>query len=223
MMTLRFSRLRRGLSLTEVLIASAILTVVTLGSIGSLVMSSRVSRDAVEDLMAVEFLNRQSELIKSNRFYTTLGVSDFTGTTQFQYDPSDIGADIAPTFDVTYEWYGFGTVTGATSTSVSFDGSAWPDDVDFTGHRILIRPTGLFSSAGIANISDHNTTTDTFTTDCAMNSWTDSNWSFSVPTGAYFEVDGGKWCRVTLEWTTASGTDRELSRDVFIPWRSDPT
>jgi prepilin-type N-terminal cleavage/methylation domain-containing protein len=214
-------RKHRGLSLVEVLIAVGILAIVSLASVTAMLAAGRMSRSAVEDMMALEFVNRQAELMRSSRIYSRLGVNDFTGTQTFQYDPATFGATTAPVFTINYEWYGFGTVTGATGTSIRFDDSTWPSGVDFSGHRCLLRPTGLGTSAAIANITAHGN--GSFTTDSAFNGWNQTDWEFAVPNGMYFEVDGGKWCRMTITWQTGTGRARTYTRTVFVPWRQDPT
>jgi prepilin-type N-terminal cleavage/methylation domain-containing protein len=214
-------RLRRGVTLTEVVLAAAILGLVATGSTSAMLVASRMSRNALEDMVAMEFVNRQTELIKSNRFYNTLGTTQFTAGETFQYDPADFGARNLPTFTVNYAWYGFGFVTSSTGSSISFDQTGWPADVNFAGHRVLLRPTAAQgTSSAIAQIVTH--TNGRFVTNSAFNGWQSGDWEFAIPNGMYFEVDGGKWCRMTITWTPRGGRGtRTYVRDVFVPWRQD--
>lgn len=212
---------RRAVTLTEVVIATGILALISAGSISTMLVASRMSRDALEDLIALEVVNRQTELLRSIGAgqYALLGTEEmpeFFGTVTFEGDPEIEGN--LPTFNITYEWYGFGFATGGGASGVSFDDSDWPDDIDFTGHRVVLRPTGAIRTSGIANITSHSD--GSFGIDAAINGHPIQTWGFNVPSGTYFEVDAGKWVRMTAAWTTSSGSEREVVRDIFLPWRS---
>lgn len=222
MLRTRFiSPMRRAVTLTEVVIAVGILALISAGSISTMLVSSRMSRDALEDLLALEVVNRQTELLRSigSGQYALLGtdqVPEFFGTVTFEGDPEIEGN--LPEFNITYDWYGFGFATGGGTGGVSFDQSSWPSGVDFTGHRVVLRPTGAIRTSGIANITSHSN--GSFSINAAINGHPVSGWGFNVPAGTYFEVDAGKWVRMTASWTTSSGSEREVVREIFLPWRS---
>lgn len=231
----------RALSLIEVLVSVGILAIIGVGSMAVMMYSERQTRHAIDDMVVLELLNRQTELVRSAQSYAQLGDPafapggsgaldsttpdpSFTRTRNFQYDPDDTyGAANAPIFNITYQWYGFGTVTSSSATTISFDDSAWPADVDFGGHRVLLRPSAGTTAAAIADITAHGE--GSFTCDSAINDWGESDFGFTVPAGMNFEVDGGKWVRVTISWSPdfqlGGSQVRSFSRDIFIPWRRD--
>ncbi len=215
---------RRAVTLVEVVISAAILAFVSVGAMSALVVSTKMAMHAQEDMMALEFLNRQVELVKSTGSYANLGVSEFAGTEVFEYDPNF--TQNGPTFTVEYEWYGFGVVTSATTTSLSFNGSTWPGDVsfqnaagEFDGHYVVLRRGNQ-----VARITGHSKSgnTHTFSIDYALNGWANSSWGTNPLAGDAFEVDGGKWCRITVNWNSPQNSTnaRSHSREVFVPWRA---
>lgn len=251
----RKSRLPRGITLIEILIASAILTVVALTAIGSMVMASALSRFAHEDMMAVEIANRQIELIRSAPSYRHLGIrevwnttstppeminpaflnGDFTGTSYkavyndeaVQYDPQ-FPAN-GPTFNIAYEWYGFGVVQSATNSTLSvqvFTGQPYYQDwskVNFVGRRVLIREGS--GRGQIANITAQSSSASacTLSTSCALNGYSTSSWSVNPGFGSYFEVDGGKTVKITITWTKQGRQTSQgrIVRWAFVPFRVD--
>lgn len=245
----------RGITLIEILIASGILAVVTLTAIGSMVMASALSRFAHEDMMAVEIANRQIELIRSAPSYRHLGTlevwnttstppsltfpaflnGDFTGSQykavyndeSVQYDPQ-FPAN-GPTFNISYEWYGFGVAQSATNNSITvrvFTGQPHYQDwskVDFTGRRLLIREGS--GRGQIANITAQSSSASacTLSTSCALNGYSTTGWSVNPAFGSYFEVDGGKTVKVTITWTKRGrqSSQGRIVRWAFVPFRVD--
>ncbi len=218
-----YNRRPRAVTLVEVVIAVAIMAFVAVGAMGALVVSTKMAMHAQEDMMALEFMNRQVELIKSSGTYSNLGVSEFDTTETFEYDPNFINN--GPTFTVQYEWYGFGTLSSATNSTVTVDATGWPGDVvfddgsgAFDGHYLILRDDNQ-----IARITGHSKsgTTHTFTIDYTMNSWPTGTWGTLPLAGDPFEVDGGKWCRITINWNSPENSTnlRSVTREVFVPWR----
>jgi len=214
---------RRAVTLIEVMIAALIMGVVTIGAITTLLVSSRMALNAQEDMMALEMLNRQVELVKSDGEYANIGtnqpsgVVDFFGTDTIPYDPNF--PDTAPVFTVEYEWFGFGTISSTTSNSMTFDSSDWPADTpDFTDHFLILREGNQI--ARISADTGPGSDTRTFTIDYNLNDWGNASWGTFPPNGARFEIDGGKWCRITMSWEQAGGGTRTSSREVFVPWRA---
>jgi len=117
----------------------------------------------------------------------------------------------------------FGTVSSSASNSITFDASDWPADTpDFTDHFILLSEGNQI--AQITNDTGGNGSTRTFTIDYNLNSWGTSTWGTLPPAGTTFEVDGGKWCRITLSWDRPFNQDpRTAEREVFVPWRAAGT
>lgn len=250
----------RAFSLLEVIIASAVLAITVTGAVTAMYTSSRMSRDARYDIMAMEALNRQIELLKAAD-YENLGppvanVPDFVGLatnnfvrgdspltpepweTPFQYDPEY--ADNAPVFTVDYQWYGFGVATNGSDQDIQVDASTWPDDIDgsqFVG-SYLTTPQGAWGGGGQIMRITGATASGTgasrrvrFTlTARLINDFTnDQQARVAFSAGTPYQIDGGKWCRVSVSWlppwanarAAASGGTAEdyrqrRVRDVFI-------
>ncbi len=245
------------MSLVEVLIASAILAVITLAMFATLVLSTRISREAQRQLIALEVINRQAELIRGAPNYFRLGVVDtdtggwgdtiegFVHPDFVRSDPDN--PDVTTTFRVRYEWSGFGLVRSADSNSFEaeiFRNQPYELDwgiMDFTGHRVLLRDG---QGAGqMANITDMDITVSggvitsvSFDIDCAFNGYSVSSWGLIPGLNAatnertYFEIDGGKTCRITAEWLLDPDLDptdsdnwteeniASIQRTIFVPF-----
>lgn len=222
----------RGLTLVEVVIATVIVMMVAGGAVSAILFSTRVALSAQEDMMALEMVNRQIEMLKSDGDYVQLGLPpgdplklpgaiDYWNDVTFDYDPN-FPAN-GPQFTVDHQWYGFGRVTGSTASSITFTATNWPTDVDFTGRYVVIR-----NGNHIAKITADSggSGSRTFTIDYALNGWGNSEWGVIPLPGDRFEVDGGKWCRVTISWTSPRNAEptpentRTVRREVFVPWRA---
>jgi prepilin-type N-terminal cleavage/methylation domain-containing protein len=221
---------KAAFSLLEVLIASTILAIVLLGAITGLLFVSRMSLAAQQDLMAMEVLERESELIRAAPNYRALGDPDmavahptnpvytdqsFTIRRERVYDPQF--PDSAPIFTLDYTWYGFGEATGGSSDSLDFDQDDWPEGVDMTGRYVILREgTG---AGQMARITDH--TPGRFELDAAFNGYGISNLLVAPASGTRFEVDGGKWVRVTARWRpTPNDRERVAERVLFVSNRA---
>ncbi len=231
-------RSTRGVTLIEVLIASGILAIVSLATVSTLLAASRMSVSAQEDMMALEIVNRQVELVRSSGIYSNLGNPSPipSGARNYVADeiiPSDPnfpsnGTDSSiikngVTFTVSYQWYGFGTISNASSNSISFDGTGWPDSLfpasgtpKFVGRMVILRQGNQ-----MAKITNHTKSgnTHTFTIDYDLNDYGTSNWGTTPLVGEPFEVDGGKWVRVVVSWESF-GKPRSVRRHLFVPWRT---
>jgi prepilin-type N-terminal cleavage/methylation domain-containing protein len=217
-------------TLLEVLIASTILAIVLLGAITGLLFVSRMSLAAQQDLMAMEVLERESELIRAAPNYAALGDTDRTGPHPTNpvypdqsftderlrvYDPQF--PDSAPTFALNYTWYGFGEATSGSGDSLSFDENDWPEGVDMTGRFVILRAGP--GAGQIARITSH--TAGQFELDAAFNGYAISDLLVPPGSGTRFEVDGGKWVRVTARWRpTPNDPERVAERILFISNRA---
>lgn len=226
-------RSKGGFTLLEVVVAAMIIMMVAAGAISAILFSTRVAMAAQEDMMALEMVNRQVELLKSDGIYFQLGLPpgdpgkitgevDYWADIEFDYDPN-FPAN-GPRFTCDYQWYGFGRVTGATANTLTFNAQNWPTDVNFTGRYLVMRSGNQL--ARITSDSGGNSSR-TFGIEYDLNGWSGENWGTIPLAGERFEVDGGKWCRMTISWTSprnAADTPdntRSVQREVFIPWRSN--
>lgn len=211
----------RGLTFIEVLIASSILVIVSMAALTALVVSSRIARDAIDDVIAMEMANRQIELIRAAADYNILGLADdgsqisgFVDDDVIVYDPQF--PDNGPTFTISYQWLGFGMVSSATASSITFnDPNA--GDVNYTGNRLILRRGA--GEGQIVKITNHTWTTNssTFAISADLNEYGEDDFAVIPNSTTYFEVDGGKSLRMTLAWQTKSGSNRNLTRTLFIP------
>lgn len=227
---------RRAMSLIEVMIAVGILAIVTLTSVTTMIGASRLARDAQEDMMALELVNQQIELVRAGVPYSSLGRTDLAGTDPDNDATFTLDRDIVydeqfptngPTFTVSYRWSGFGTVEASGNNYIEYpDALGWGTDFDYTGRHLLIRPDSVFKRSQIGLITSHDPSTRRITVDCALNGWTDANWSVNPPVGTNFEIDGGRTCQLTISWVPRGKPDdddnrRTVTREVFVPWRAD--
>ncbi len=236
----------------EVLIASGILAIVFLGAMTGLLFVTRMSQAAQQDLMAMEVLDRESELIRATPSYASLGpnsshrggvrpplppnvvydtdvypdlsfsrprrpnpVSDMD-LPAIRYDP-----DAGPVFAIDYTWYGFGVATGGTTGSLTFNETdpttgerSWPEGIDFTGSYVILREGP--GAGQMARITSH--TAGQFELNAAFNGYESSNLQIAPVAGqTTFEVDGGKWVRITARWRpTPNEAERVVERSLFV-------
>lgn len=221
---------RRGFTLVEVLVAVGILAIVSATSVAGMLYSARLGRSAVDDMIAIEFLNRETELVRTHRDYAGLGtdaVPRFRGTRRGVYDEQF--ADNGFVWEMEYLWWGFGEIQSTTSTSITIvePEDDWPD-VDIVGRRVVIRPNRMGAGVGggqIANIADWDAEGGVIRTDFGVNGFNSSEWWIQPAAGDLFEVDGGKHLRLTMRWArTARDLDRperrsERVREIFVPFR----
>lgn len=156
----------------------------------------------------------------------------------FAYDPGH--PDNAPIFTYNYEWYGFGVATGGSGNTLVIDATNWPDDVfanvsDFVGSYVTSpvyqdEESEVDNPGGgqIARIQSASTTgvgagrQITFNLDMQVTPDFTQVTALSPPfqAGTYYQMDGGKWCRVSVEWQppwSEDPADRQRRiRDIFI-------
>lgn len=154
------------------------------------------------------------------------------------YDPGV--PDNAPTFTVDYQWYGFGIGTNGSDQDIQVDASTWPADIDGTEFigSYLTTPQGPWTGGGQAMLITGATASGTgasrrirFTLSARLiNDFTNGTQArVAFGAGTPFQIDGGKWCRVSVSWlppwaesrAAATGNTVETYRqtrirDVFI-------
>jgi hypothetical protein len=209
-----------------VLIASTILAIGVLGAVTGILFVTRMSLAARQDMIVAGLLNREVELIRAAPSYEALGNPGMAGPhptnpvyaersfTEPQVRIADPQfPDSAPQFTIEYTWYGFGEATGGASNRLTFDQSGWPTGVDFTGNYLILRQGP--GAGQMTLITDH--AEGQFDLDAAVNGYGISELLVPPAAGTRFEVDGGKWVRVTARWqSTPNEDERAAERVLFI-------
>jgi prepilin-type N-terminal cleavage/methylation domain-containing protein len=222
----RSRRNREAFTLLEVVIASGILAIVLASAMTGILFVSRMSQAAQQDLMAMEVLERETELIRAAPNYAALGDPAFSGPHPTNpaydeqsfteqriraYDPNFENG--GPTFRIDYTWYGFGEASGGAANRLEFDQTGWPEGVDFEGNILILREGP--GAGQMARIDDH--LEGQFVLNTAFNGYTRAELVVPPASGTRFEVDGGKWVRVTARWTPpGGGVERVVERMLFV-------
>lgn len=210
----------RGLSLVEVLIALAILGVVSLSFIGSLIFTSRTAHATTSRIFAVELANRTVEELRAlgETNYEILGTDTgdaarFLQEQTFDKDPVSSGQTIQ--FTVSCDFKGFGTVSSAGSNSLTAvipaDYPQWETN-EWVGQMVMIKDGD--GSGQIAYITANTADTLTITTNLSGSGG--GSWMRTPSAGDEFEINNGKTVVITISWTE-QGRSQQLARTALIP------
>lgn len=210
---------RAGMTLAEVVIALALLLIVSVSYLASTTFNARMARAAQIDVYAVELTNRIIEEMRMAN-YDNLGThvgaeARFMAPQTFQMDPEN--PDRLPPFTVTTEFMGFGMVSSSgpnSLTAIIPTDTAFPDwsGIDWTGRLVMIKDGD--DSGQIAHITSNDATTLQIVR--ALDGSGSGSWIRNPDAGNYFEIDNGKTVRVTVDWIN-NGTAQSISRMSLIP------
>jgi len=215
-----------GMTLVEVVISMAIFSLLSIGFITTLIVSSRASMNVPLEVGADSYASKIIEQMQlRNRLligdYDMLGDptasvdKSFLQLYNFPYDPTN------PTWSVNYQveikFKGFGKVSSATnSTLTAVIPSGFPswDTNEWQGNMVMIKK-GL-GSGQIAYILSNTNNTLTITRN--LDGSPGSGWIASPDTTSYFEINGGKSAIINITWQYRQRTySRQYRALIYHP------
>lgn len=211
------ARRRAAFSLLEVMIAMAILLIVSLSFTTGVIFNARTGVRNKSELFALELINRTIEEMRNPAIYEQLGTSVgaaavYLNPRTFPYDPAEPADTV--NYTVTCRFSGFGTVASASGSTLRANligNNAWETN-EWQGRLVMVkRGTGGGQVASIT-ANDGNTLTISRNLDGTSG----SGWYKNPVAGDYFEIDNGKTVEIIIDWTER-GTAYQLTRTALIP------
>jgi len=215
-----------GMTLIEVVISIAIFSLLSIGFITTLIVSSRASMNVPLEVGADSYASKMIERMQL-RNKLSIGDYDMLGDPaapvdksflqlyNFPYDPTNPTWSV--TFQVEIKFKGFGKVSSATNntlTAVIPSGFPSWDTNEWQGDMVMIKK-GL-GSGQIAYILSNTNNTLTITRN--LDGSPGSGWIGSPDTTSYFEINGGKSATINITWQYRQRTySRQYRALIYHP------